>query len=195
MFGAPMVRAILAREKTQTRRLVRDAKDQGGVHKVGDLLWVRESWRASREYDDHTPKEILEHDSEPAIHYLADEDLGSLLACPQGKYRSARYMPQRLSRIVIHVRDVRVHKLSDISTVDASAEGAVHWAVNGGVGPRDVASLRTDAVRAFACLWETIHGLGSWERQANELVRAYTFDVLTDCGARGMVRPWPSFLV
>lgn len=182
MFSAPMVRAILSREKTQTRRLVRDDPKGRGVHGVGDLLWVREAWRVSRDFDHLRPTEILEHDSKPTIHYLADDHLETSLACPQGKDRSARHMPRKLSRIVLRVREVRVHKLRNISTVDASAEGAVHWAINGGAEPKEVASLRTNSVRAFAMLWETIHGLGSWDRQANELVRVYAFEVLGEDG-------------
>lgn len=179
VFGAPMVRAILDLDKTQTRRL---ASSKGRVHAVGDLLWVREAWRVSRDFDHLRPTEILEHESEPVVHYLADDHLESDQACPRGKYRAARYMPQKLSRILLQVREVQTHKLKDISVVDASAEGAVHWAINGGVAREARAALRTNAVRAFSLLWETIHGLGSWERQANELVHAYTFQVVDPRG-------------
>lgn len=70
VFGAPMVRAILDLDKTQTRRL---ASSKGRVHAVGDLLWVREAWRVSRDFDHLRPTEILEHESEPVVHYLADD--------------------------------------------------------------------------------------------------------------------------
>lgn len=88
LFSAPMVRAILAGSKTQTRLVIKPrpeldgrngasyamSRRQGwvgrtaGLKKVlprlcqhgqpGDRLWVRESWHACRSFDGTSPREI-----------------------------------------------------------------------------------------------------------------------------------------
>ena len=85
LFSGPMVRAILAGEKTMTRRIVRlphgtdSVRDgvnvwvaygsaQQGVQQYlrcpygqpGDLLWVRESWHGPASFDDKSPAAIAE---------------------------------------------------------------------------------------------------------------------------------------
>ncbi len=122
LFSAPMVRAILAGTKTQTRRVVKakhlpwldnsvlnflDGKwNQRPLPygQPGDRLWVRETSRAH---------EITTKEAE------ADTPLQD----GYGKLRPSIHMPRWASRITLEVTGVRVERLHDISIADAIAEG------------------------------------------------------------------------
>ena len=158
LFSAPMVRALLAGTKTQTRRIVK-ARDLEwmDVHQGlrepdnaercpygqpgGDRLYVRETWAAPHAYD-HLPPRLIPQDAR--IHYAATEDRGGLL------WRPSIHMPRWASRITLEVTGVRVERLQDISEADAIAEGVY----------TDPACPAYDA---YAQLWDEINGLGSWE--------------------------------
>ena len=81
----------------------------------GDLLWVREAWRAPSQYDDRPPSRLP-----PGVdvQYIADAS-----AARASRYRHARFMPRWASRITLRITDVRVERLQDISEADARAEG------------------------------------------------------------------------
>lgn len=158
-FSDVMVRAVLNGHKTQTRRL----KD---TYKVGDVLYVREAWRAESRC------------GEPYYQLRAD---GSVIRWPETiraefprvydrwseAWRPARFMFRALSRSVrLEVTDRRVEPLQDISEEDAKAEGS--WTRP---GFRDIWE---DSYRhAFHQAWDEINGPGSWD--ANPNVVAYTF--------------------
>ena len=170
IFSAPMVRALLAGTKTQTRRIAKPVKhpDLGNVYSPGalvlehepqhvidracpygkpggDRLYVREAWAAPHAYD-HLPPRLIPQDAR--IHYAATEDRGGLL------WRPSIHMPRWASRITLEVTGVRVERLQGISEADAIAEGArnsLH--LPGGRFARE----------NFEHLWWTINGDGSWE--------------------------------
>ena len=120
LFKGEMVRAILADKKTQTRRIMKlkmpkNAKKEVGEDysivkyfvtcpygKVGDRLWVRESFSA--EYFN--------------IFYKATE------ADPDKfKWKPSIHMPRTACRIILEVLNVRVERVQDITGDDAVAEG------------------------------------------------------------------------
>ena len=195
IFSAPMVRALLAGRKTQTRRVLKPQPsfnggngdftdptawgwfDEEGNHidvldiqpngfVVGDRIWVRETWR--------------ETDSVPAsIYYRADEDwhVGS-------GWRSPIHMPREYSRLTLTVTDLRVQRVQDISEEDAVAEGVVKRMVRcgpmaapvsvyGDGGENDHAP---SARSGFAHIWMRVHDLDAWD--TNPWVVALTFDVI-----------------
>ena len=81
----------------------------------GDLLWVREAWRAPSQYDDLPPSRLP-----PGVdvQYIADAS-----APWASRYRSPRFMPRWASRITLRITDVRAERLQNISEDDARAEG------------------------------------------------------------------------
>lgn len=158
LFSAPMVRAILAGTKTQTRRVVKlqpRSKADIGHHgagmpfirnpdplrpiracpygQPGDRLWVREAvWlpRAVSERDLHEGA-----DTWPKCIYSADTDATEIewLREHRWKQRPSIHCPRWASRILLEVTDVRVERLQDISAAGCAAEG-VQVPVSGDTG-------------------------------------------------------------
>jgi hypothetical protein len=114
LFSAGMVRAILAGTKSQTRRTAKP------LWIVGDLLWVRETWRTDEVWDGHPNRNIPKGGS---VMYLADEGWNGIVAFGWGRYRLGMFMPRWASRITLEVTGVRAERLQDISEADAIAEG------------------------------------------------------------------------
>jgi hypothetical protein len=192
LFSAPMVRAILAGHKTQTRRVLKPQPYElceGEIPKqlhisVGDCLWVREAWRTHRSWDADPPRDIIP--ASPILYEADAVDLQSRIDA--GKYRHARFMPRWVSRLTLTVTDVRVQRLQDISRDDAIEEGIVQtwgdffdnppdWAIksvnqHGSASGSHIYDNRT-SVENYRELWNHINGPGAWD--TNPWVVAYTF--------------------
>lgn len=183
LFSAPMVRAILEGGKTQTRRIIKhqrdmefdlndptygpywlsyateadgeDAKVRCPYGNLGDRLWVRETWAVQHEYDAFAPSEI---GSSARWHYAATEDLGGL------RKRPSIFLPRRGSRITLEITGTRVERLQQISEEDARAEGITDGGclTCGNPEPCGCVNPDPDARDAFAWLWQSINGTGSW---------------------------------
>lgn len=160
LFSAPMVSAILASTKTQTRRAVKGwALEwlQPGMFtpeyvalpdnracpygQPGDRLWVREAFGVD--------------DEDGSILYWADPDTAQAAqhakACEDRfpRCRPSIHMPRTACRITLEITSVRVERLHDISEADALAEGpAAHCD-----GPW----------HAYRSLWTLINGPASWD--------------------------------
>lgn len=193
LMSAPMVRAILAGMKTQTRRVVKPqpehphfkgmlATDDEGIElylhdktlyraircpygPAGDRLYVRENgWQRP----ERTQKMMREGaDTWEPYYYDADgyNDTDSEQFKAWGfKRRPSIHMPRAASRILLEIVSVRVERLQDISEVDALYEGAVR---DESVGPFG------GYVSGYRALWESIIGPGSWA--ANPWVWAISF--------------------
>ena len=119
MFSHPMVRAILAGTKTQTRRVARSLT-RCTAGKVGDRLWVRETWCQ--------PNPMARE----AV-YAADCAESELQAfrelrreCGPGSYvpwKPSMHMPRWAARIELDITELRLERLQEISGDDAEAEG------------------------------------------------------------------------
>lgn len=191
---APMVRALLEHRKTQTRRIAPRPTDHFHAdytdpvivdgraywtgrsgsrrpiprcHAIGDRLWVRESLDLCRGGRVDLPGWSAGYAADGAD---LDLTLGGLLAWVEGYKRRlvpSIHMPRAASRITLIVTDVRVQRLHNISEADAIAEGVfvpeAQYAQQGARAP----------VLAYAGLWESINGPGSWA--LNPWVTATTF--------------------
>lgn len=178
LFSAPMVRALLAGTKTQTRRAikapasvtsfqhfdgVRWDRMQGTQRgdtincpygQPGDQLWVRETFR--RDLDRLHSRKLIEY---AADDQWRDAGQASAFDFPDIGWRPSIHMPRSASRITLEVTGVRIERLQDISEADALAEG-----VN--VHPDHHGKPRTSIyspVQAYRDLWEQINGPGSWD--------------------------------
>jgi hypothetical protein len=164
LFSAPMVRALLAGTKKQTRRVVKNPERyEGGLQnclhccpygQAGDRLWVREAW---------APRPL-----EPARECVVAACRGTDDA-RNGPWKPSIHMPRWASRIQLEITDVRVERLQDISDDDLAAEG-IQELIDAGVDhdgtPRDT----------YRALWEALNGPGSWA--ANPWVWAVSFRAL-----------------
>jgi hypothetical protein len=191
IFSAPMVLALLAGRKTQTRRLAKRhvvRKMPGGFYQdfidqpspwlkvaPGDRLWVRENAVAEEQYD------------VAGVFYHADggwQPIANCEAAAEAWFRMHTYgvtdplnggrivpsihMPRWASRLTLTVTDVRVQRLQDISEEDAAAEGVPAF--------QEVGRTHPDPHRLnFRLTWDSLHGAGAWE--ANPEVVALSFTV------------------
>ena len=118
LFNGEMVRAILAGQKTQTRRIPPKTQKHAlfcPYGHPGDRLWVRERWAADMSFDDLPPR-MLPPRGMP-IYYHATAQ------CMDYKWRPSIHMPRILSRITLEITDIRVERVQDISEEDVQAEG------------------------------------------------------------------------
>lgn len=196
LFSAPMIRALLAGTKTQTRRLLTAACDdppafiQDGTvialderdrpyrwprtAAVGDRLWVREAWKAHSTFEGVKPRDI----PPSKIFYLADPGYS-----PSGsRGRPSMFMPRWASRLTLVVTGVKVERLQDIINEDCIAEGVpVHpnlYVPRTGPAIDDFArehGLISHYGAEYRRIWIEVNGPGSWE--ANPWVVALTFAV------------------
>lgn len=113
LFSAPMVRALLAGTKSQTRRIVKSPAADGSVDRwpyvEGERLWVKESIARG-------PGELSA--------FVADGARTKATAWPWKRDRlPGMFCPKGLSRITLELTDVRVERLQAITEADAAAEG------------------------------------------------------------------------
>lgn len=178
LFSAPMIRALLAGTKTQTRRTVKpqpdaiwgvEHTDSGEVSircpygQPGDLLWVRETFRGAAGYDESPPSRW----GNKPIWYTADGEPDKS-AWWHLSYRSRPgiHMPRWASRLTLRITEVRVERLQRITRGDAMDEGCPFSNMADGPDPREW----------YADLWNAINGPDSWP--ANPWVWALTFEVI-----------------
>lgn len=172
LFSGPMVRALLAGNKTQTRRVIKPVQPRADgmwpagrnpvpdcpYGKPGDLLWVRESWAKAK---------IAQAGQEWVVYRDGDSrtDFG-------GPWKPSIHMPREANRITLEITAVRVERLHDITEADAIAEGATRLAVDADYGTfhrSDTGTYKT----GFLGLWRHINGAESLE--ANPFVWVVEF--------------------
>ncbi|HGV0010029.1 TPA: morphogenetic protein [Klebsiella pneumoniae] len=162
--------------------------------KPGDRIWVRETFQGPLfDYDlmdsyckDPTPFEkpefcVYKADGVPAPEFYDADD--ELHCC----WRPSIHMPRWASRILLEITDVRVEQLNAISPEDAESEGLERTNFTGfgdepGLPSYPEPDVYFDPLKkqwkeyppeAFAGLWESIYGEGSW--QANPWVWVISF--------------------
>lgn len=196
IFSAPMIQALLAGRKSQTRRIIKPQPTDEAVadgsfianadrlitpapigYAVGDRLYVREAW---------APITALTH-NDPGSQACADNGFyradGSTVEGEISRWRPSIHMPRSASRLTLLVTEVRVQPLLDISEEDAAAEGFQPGRVDDGFGPRDMGGGYTiespgswaSAVGHFQMLWAKLHP--DWDGYSSPWVAAVSFTV------------------
>ncbi len=134
----------------------------------GDRLWVRETWAAGACANGLAPSCLHPafwlHDN-GGLWYAADEAEPAHPVTPKGPNRPGIHMPRWASRLTLHVTNVRVQRLQEISEADARAEG---------IEPREIRPVhdidqpaetwwfgtengRASAKSAFRDLWDSLN--------------------------------------
>lgn len=177
LFNGEMVRAVLAGQKTQTRRI--PSKTQQGslfcpYGHPGDRLWVKETFYK------YYPSETW---PEPKALYKAD---GITLCDKDSEGKKQRWtpsihMPRILSRITLEITDVHVERVQDITNDEAIAEGAYEVRKVGddiahATWTMDGLDWRYDTPReAFAATWDSLYAARSLGWDVNPWVWVVTF--------------------
>lgn len=160
--------------------------------KPGDRLFVRETWgyrcTAWHGAKPSTHTHTIEYRADGARidferELYDDSGLPKQRKCQPGEdyqeyyrdyltrywkaWRPSIHMPRWASRILLEVTSVRVERINDISAEDAIAEGIHHddtIPFNGPwyASPSDSQGCGEPA-HAYANLWESINGYGSWD--------------------------------
>lgn len=187
LFSSEMVQAILAGEKTQTRRVVNPQPASRGAlittpadqiwytfpcddgverfarcpyGKIGDWLWVRETWAVHKELDRIVPRDCIGS----KVWFYATDHRDEWC----GRWRPSIHLPYDFHRIDLEVIDVRCERLQSISESDAEAEGIEPRIPNHVVG----------AVYRYAQLWNSINAKRGYSWDSNPFVWVVSFRVV-----------------
>jgi len=206
IMNGESVRAILAGRKSQTRRVIKPQPtgyglvwiendcgfaawqddglllDEGSQRlcphgRVGDLLWVRETWANVWNGEDASDGEHVEYRADlPAGctdypgQWPAEYAIGSNDA---PKWRASIHMPRRASRVTLRITDVRVQTVQEIGYDDIIAEG---WDVRRDAPVTD-GTCGDDAREWFRRLWDGINAKRGYPWAVDPWVFAITFQV------------------
>ncbi len=125
--------------------------------KIGDRLWVRETWIEG--YDDPLIESEGDDENAVSIIYKADgkeeyrtcsaetaENWGNFSADSEMVgFKSPIHMPRWASRLLLEITDIRIERLQDITEADAIKEG-----LGSGI-------LRDCKVPKFSSLWDSLY--------------------------------------
>lgn len=161
LFSAPMVRALLAGTKTQTRRILTnqpspmEVEAQYGPSRTfalevgfcgersryglpGDRLWVKETWRCWERETDRV--DGIRFAADDAFVPIENTKEAADLWCAARKepighdmtWRPSIFMRAWMARIRLQVTEVRVQRVQEITEEDARAEGLTPITKDGG---------------------------------------------------------------
>ncbi len=195
LFSGPMVRALLAGTKTQTRRVVKpqppglwmkpetavitDHHGRWAFSRIAPngmaVAWPRGSESIKCPYG--IPGDTLwvreafapRYFDDGSSAYRADWNARGEDVVPEPKWKPSIHMPRWASRITLRVTDVRVQRVRKISERDAQAEGAAKESGIGGMS----------YVNGFHRLWGSINAARGYGWDVDPWVWALTFERVT----------------
>lgn len=197
LFSTPMVQAIMAGRKTMTRRVAKFPRgcnpswsgyspDGGAIYgsnnipavkakyRVGDILWVRETWQDSTEWDGTLGGWIYKA-SENGEEWERNTE--------EWKWRPSIFMPKAACRLFLRVTAVRAERLQQITFLDALSEGVNPNCIerDGHIEHAEIATanaigMQRSAVDAFHALWDSLNAKRGYGWDANPWIWVYTFE-------------------
>lgn len=122
--------------------------------KVGDSLWVRESY-------------CLNYFDDNSNGYKAQWNDVAAELIPEPKWKPSIHMPKSACRIWLRITDIRVERLQQISENDAKSEGIElkfnsMFNENRFLDYQTKAFNRVNPINSYKTLWESINGENSW---------------------------------
>jgi len=191
LFSTSMVQAILALKKTQTRRVIIPQPDDNGMihavtntgeavlfdvnskglsrYRVGDILWVRETWKYYEKAAGYAETFRIER----RIAYKADEtrdDVQKSCEWYDGAWKPSIHMPYIAARIFLLVTGVRAERVQDISDADAEAEGVEPMTTP------HIPGVGRTYIQGFGELWNAINKKRGYGWDMNPWVDVVTFE-------------------
>ncbi|MGU8438815.1 hypothetical protein ACV3OB_15885 [Clostridium perfringens] len=204
LFNTSMVRAILDGEKTCTRRIIKlpkhIEKQRNGLYllcaegstysdkefkdvvdyinppyKVGDILYVRETW-----FKGDLLNDAEEIEKQGIVLYRADDIKNNNWDYDSIRWRPSIHMPKELARIFLKVTSVRAERLKDITDEGCYQEGisctsfydeAEHIQI-AGIGLNDSLERAT-----FGLLWNSTVKEDKYSWEGNPWVWVIEFEV------------------
>jgi len=184
LFSPPMVQAILAGRKTQTRRIIKPqpkgwnpsglVTDGNDTYKTGMCYWCL---HGDQDYSEERKspygvsgdrlwvRETWAEHPEGRILYRATDLYEEPL-----RWRPSIFMPHSASRITLAITGVRIERLQEISEKDARKEGVTLL-----ISP---ARLQTEPYRnEFRMVWDEINGK-TWPWGSNPWVWVIEFKII-----------------
>lgn len=192
LFSAPMVRAILAGQKTQTRRIFKEknggvqprANDIPGMRQIlrncpygepGDRLWVKEPYRFPDSLDDKAPSRIADMAVDAGYNkpwcptqWEADGCMSSIAEWRGFMTPPAVAKPGKL-RPSIHMPRWASRILLEVASVrverlqDISAADCIAEGAPGGHGAIPGYAYNATPQEHYWHIWTSINGAASWD--------------------------------
>ncbi len=162
LMSDDMVRALLAGDKSETRRIW---SDRYANLAPGTMLWVKESWRCRR-YANGEAMIEWRSDNRSRPIALPQNHMLSLSPDPHrnAPWKSVMFMPKAFSRITLRVTGTVRSRLQAIDGTDCLQEGM----------------RGNDLINRFHALWDKLHDK-TGERWADDpAVAIIRFDVVQD---------------
>lgn len=119
-------------------------------YKVGDVLYVRETWKVEHTYGDELADIRFKANNEiEHLRGLKEETYDKLINFEsKNGWQPSLFMPKEAARIFLKVTNVKVERLQDITDEGAKAEGS-----NVGIGFAE--KMRETATDRFIKIWNS----------------------------------------
>ena len=161
--------------------------------KVGDRLWVRETWQPCGPWDCldgmhirlKADRSLFKPLNPPSPFLLENDGRDGLGKDGKQKWRPSIFMPRWASRINLEITDIRVERVQDIDEMGALEEGTpteyfkkVHGTYKESHQTTTGEFISGSARDAFSRLWDSINAARGYSWESNPWVWVIDFKVI-----------------